>query len=151
MPWPAAGPGEECDATVVPVVTGRVDHDLLDKLTACLTGRTPWSQRPGCDPSRNSDGADQDKVRDLILANAVALLSGPGHLASVLRTGALPPPAASISLPLDVGTSTDTIPPHLRRAVILRQPRQIPRLPQPQPTHPRRGLKPGGWAIESDY
>jgi hypothetical protein len=38
----------------------------------------------------------------------------------VLRTGTLPPPAASISLPLDIGTSTDTIPPHLRRAVINR-------------------------------
>jgi hypothetical protein len=29
-------------------------------------------------------------------------------------------PAASISLPLDVGVATDTIPAHLRRAVILR-------------------------------
>src|SRR5215813_7623898 len=29
-------------------------------------------------------------------------------------------PAASISLPLDVGAACDTIPPHLRRAVILR-------------------------------
>ena len=54
------------------------------------------------------------------MVNAVALLSGPGGLASVLRIGALPPPVASISLPLDVGTSTDTVPPHLRRAVIER-------------------------------
>jgi hypothetical protein len=54
-------------------------------------------------------------------ANAVALLSGPAGLASRLRTGFfLAGPAASISLPLDVGTATDTIPPHLRRAVILR-------------------------------
>jgi hypothetical protein len=42
--------------------------------------------------------------------------SAPGGLASVLRTGT--PAAASISLPLDVGTATDTIPPHLRRAII---------------------------------
>jgi len=111
LPGPAAMPGDECDATIVPVVTGRVDHDLLDKLTAQLTSRTPWSQRPAYDPG---------VVRDLILANAVALLSGPGGLASVLRTGTLPKPAASVSLPLDVGTATDTIPPHLRRAVILR-------------------------------
>jgi hypothetical protein len=118
VPWPAAAPGDECDATIVPVVTGRVDHDLLDKLTARLTSRTPWSQRPAFDPSQEPAGRDQ--VKDLIVASAVALLSGPGGLASVLRTGALPRPAASISLPLDVGTATDTIPPHLRRAVILR-------------------------------
>jgi hypothetical protein len=54
------------------------------------------------------------------LTNAIALLSGPDQIASVLRTGNLPPPAAAISLPLDVGTATDTIPPQLRRAVILR-------------------------------
>ena len=118
LPGPAAMPGDECDATIIPVVTGRVDHDLLDKLTAQLTGKTPWSQRPAYDPSTGA--ADRDTVRDLILANALALLSGPGGLASVLRTGTLPPPAASISLPLDVGTATDTIPAHLRRAVILR-------------------------------
>jgi hypothetical protein len=51
---------------------------------------------------------------------AVALLSGPAGLASRLRTTRLTGPAAAISLPLDVGTATDTIPPHLRRAVIHR-------------------------------
>jgi hypothetical protein len=61
-----------------------------------------------------------DYSRELILRNAVALLSGPGGLASRLRTSRLSGPAASISLPLDVGAATDTIPPHLRRAVILR-------------------------------
>ncbi len=119
VPWPAAPPGYECDATIIPVVTGRVDNDLLDKLTAQLKGSTPWSQRPAFETS--ADGSrGRDKVRDLILANAIALLSGPGQIASVLRTGTLPPPAASISLPLDVGAATDTVPPHLRRAVILR-------------------------------
>jgi hypothetical protein len=59
-------------------------------------------------------------ARELFLRNATALLSGPGGLASRLRTGALTGPAASISLPLDVGAATDTIPPHIRRAVILR-------------------------------
>ncbi len=120
VPWPAAPPGYECDATLIPVVTGRIDHDLLDKLTAQLKGTTPWSQRPAYNPASPGPDTHRDKIRDLILANAIALLSGPGGLASVLRTGTLPPPAASISLPLDVGTATDTIPPHLRRAVILR-------------------------------
>jgi hypothetical protein len=115
LPGPAAMPGDECDATIVPIVTGRVDYDLLDKLTAQLTRHPGWLQyQPG------QAAPDRDAIKNLILANAIALLSGPDGLASVLRTGTLPPPAASISLPLDVGTSTDTIPPHLRRAVILR-------------------------------
>ena len=59
-------------------------------------------------------------ARDLILQQAVALLSGPGGLASWLRTGTLPPPAGSVSLPLDVGAVTDLVPPHLRRAIITR-------------------------------
>ncbi len=123
LPGPAAMPGDECDATIIPVVTGRVDYDLLDRLTAQLTGSTPWSARPAYDPAAGGSpgqGTGRDQVRDLILANAIALLSGPGQIASLLRTGILPPPAAAISLPLDVGTGTDTVPPHLRRAVILR-------------------------------
>ena len=89
---PSAWPGAECDAQIAPVVTGTVDHDVLDRL------------------------ADREQT----LATAVALLSGPGRLASVLRTGTLPGPAASISLPLDLGKPTEVIPPHLRRAVIIR-------------------------------
>src|SRR5262249_13260696 len=65
---PKASTGDLCDATIVPIVTGRVDHDLLDQLTAKLTDST------GSAPERGA-------VRDLILANAVALLSGPGQLA----------------------------------------------------------------------
>jgi len=105
---PAATPGDACDATIVPILTGRVDHDLLDKLTATLAA-TGAGQAP-----------DSESVSDLILANAVALLSGPGQLASLLRTGTLDGPAASVSLPIDLGTATETIPAHLRRAVIAR-------------------------------
>jgi hypothetical protein len=119
---PTASPGDACDATIVPIVTGHIDHDLLGKLTATL--RRPPTGTSG--HGRQNANGDQDgenltdKIRELLLANAVALLSGPGALASLLRTGALPPPAASISLPLDLGTATESIPPHLRRAVILR-------------------------------
>ncbi len=59
-------------------------------------------------------------AREIILRQATALLSGPGGLASWLRTGRLPKPAGSVSLPLDVGAVTDLIPPHLRRAIITR-------------------------------
>jgi hypothetical protein len=92
----------------VPIVTGRVDQDLLDRLAAELTG------------TLGGPAPDRDSVCGLILANAIALLSGPGQVASLLRTGTLAGPAATISLPLDLGTSSDTIPPYLRRAVILR-------------------------------
>jgi hypothetical protein len=104
LPGPAPAPGQECDAAIAPIVTGRLDPDLLGQLTARLAGASPG----------------RAAISDLITANAVALLSGPGRLASLLRTGALPGPAASISLPLDTGTSTETIPAHLRRAVITR-------------------------------
>ncbi len=130
LPWPTAAPGTECDATIIPVVTGHLDHDLLDKLAALLTRPVtgPGSGTPGtsgCERCGTGYGpATQDQayeqVRDLLVKNAVALLSGKHGLASYLRTGRLARPAASVSLPLDVGTSTDTIPAHLRRAVILR-------------------------------
>jgi len=116
VPGPLATPGELCDATIVPIVTGHADHDLLDRLARDLLA----SQAPSTVPSPQSAKRSIGYARELILSHAVALLSGPGGLASRLRTGTLAGPAASISLPLDVGTATDTIPPHIRRAVILR-------------------------------
>src|SRR5215469_9546134 len=50
---------------------------------------------------------------------AADAMSGPGGLASYLRTRLLDAPYNAGSLPLDVGCSRD-IPPHIRRAVILR-------------------------------
>ncbi len=135
LPGTAAMPGDECDATIIPMVTGHLDHDLLDRLTALLTrpltgtgsgagtAGTPGSGGcPSCGTAPGTQSRDRVRrqVRDLIAANAVALLSGPHGLASYLRTGKLAPPAGSVSLPLDAGKATDTIPPHLRRAVILR-------------------------------
>jgi hypothetical protein len=144
LPGPHAGPGDDCDAALAPIVTGRVDHDLLDRLAGQLA-RT-WA---GYDPARSPCGGEHANhgdpgeppedaddqawaawerrrelsraaAREIILRNAVALLSGPSGLASWLRTGTLPPPAGSVSLPLDVGTVTDLVPPHLRRAIITR-------------------------------
>ena len=146
LPGPAAGPGDDCDAALAPIVTGRVDHDLLHRLAAQLTripgrwaeynpARPPGpdasprdglagsvSRRPGDGRGTDGDSAGLSRAaaRELILHHAVALLSGPTGLASWLRTGTLTGPAASISLPLDVGAVTDLIPAHLRRAVITR-------------------------------
>jgi hypothetical protein len=114
-PGAPATPGDICDASIVPIVTGHIDHERLDTLARDLLTHiaapagTPQAARLSLDWARN-----------LILTNAIALLSGPAGLASRLRTSQLTGPAASISLPLDAGTATDTIPPHLRRAVTLR-------------------------------
>ena len=59
-------------------------------------------------------------VRQLITARAADLLSGPGGLAAYLRTRLPDDLVASVSLPLDIGAVTDTIPVHLRRAVTVR-------------------------------
>ncbi|HYK69206.1 MAG TPA: HNH endonuclease signature motif containing protein, partial [Streptosporangiaceae bacterium] len=71
-----------------------------------------------------ADGSDQTVGRarraaaGLTVNDALRLLSGPGGLASKLR-GQLTGPAATISLPLDVGAAAD-IPAHLRRAITRR-------------------------------
>jgi hypothetical protein len=60
------------------------------------------------------------------------LLSGPGGLAGYLRTQLLARPYTGTSQPLDLGAPTAEIPPHLRRAVILRdQHCQFPGCHQP--------------------
>lgn len=163
-PGPLAGPGDDCDATIVPVVTGHVDHDLLDRLASLMLGAgSPCPGGPfrasspddagrvggkdgnaagrshGCQAGRdrgnpagvhgNQPAGDHGSqageagpiaaraARELTLSQAVALLSGPTGLAAYLRRHTATGPAASASLPLDVGTATETIPPHLRRAV----------------------------------
>jgi hypothetical protein len=143
-----AGPGDDCDAQIVPVVTGRVDPGVLDRLAAVLLHGTPPG--PGQDspavsaafgpsapghPSGSDQHATPDQAggagaarqaraeraaRRLILKAAADLLSGPGGLASYLRTRLAPGTVASVSLPLDVGALTETVPVHLRRAVAVR-------------------------------
>ena len=61
----------------------------------------------------------QEMLRQAIIGRAVDLISGPGGLASFLRTRLAGARLAGPSLPLDVGHS-DQIPAAIRRAVILR-------------------------------
>jgi hypothetical protein len=124
-PGPVAGPGADCDATIVPVVTGRVDPLVLDRLAAALLRGTPVAAGQGGTAGQDRAGAArQDRTAraawQIVIAAAADLLSGPGGLASWLRTGLAPGPAATPSLPLDTGTATETIPAHLRRAVTVR-------------------------------
>jgi hypothetical protein len=131
-----------CDATVIPVVTGQIDPAALDRLVAlCLhyAGHGPHctamppADHPG-DPDQPGDpqpgvacpagprpptAQAEEMLRQAIIRTAVDLVSGPGGLASFLRTRLLGARLAGPSLPLDVGHSAE-IPAAIRRAVILR-------------------------------
>jgi hypothetical protein len=118
-----AGPGDDCDAQVVPVVTGRVDPGVLDRLASALLHGTPAGPATPDQPSDTSAARQaraERAARRLIVKAAADLLSGPGGLASYLRTRLAPGTVASVSLPLDAGALTETIPVHLRRAVAVR-------------------------------
>src|SRR5262245_14321924 len=79
-PGPLASPGDTCDASIVPVVTGNVDYELLGRLTDQADHGLERT-----DDGR-SGGLGIAHVGELVLRNAVALLSGPTGLASRLRT-----------------------------------------------------------------
>ena len=165
-------PGAECDAAFTPVVTGSVDHHLLDRLAGRylghwggasdrgegehrddghgaggdhhlldrLAGRClgDWGEASDRDDGdgdgdehgdgehgdgeHGADGASRGlrAARQLTIAEALRLLSGPVGLAAQLRTGGLAGPPATISLPLDIGRTSHVVPPHLRRAIARR-------------------------------
>jgi hypothetical protein len=121
-----AGPGYDCDAQIVPVVTGRIDPGVLDSLAAALLHGTPATagQPATADQPDAGDATRRARAeraaRRMIVKAAADLLSGPGGLASYLRTRLAPGTVASVSLPLDVGTATEAIPVQLRRAVAVR-------------------------------
>jgi len=180
--WPGApaGPGYDCDAAIVPLVTGHVDPEVVDRLAAVLLGGRPrlgadvrrddapglpglgadvrrdgapgvsgpagvaglsdltrpsdltaGTRKLGRAPGWRAPGEDagaaatrralaERAARQLVIARAADVLSGPAGLAAYLRTGLLDGPAASMSLPLDVGELTDTIPVHIRRLLMAR-------------------------------
>jgi hypothetical protein len=70
-------------------------------------------------PVGRQEALSREALERAIIGKAVDLLSGPGGLASFLRTRQLGARLAGPSLPLDVGYSTD-IPAGIRNAVILR-------------------------------
>ena len=112
----------------------------------CAPQPQPQPQQPGTDPAGPSDPATQpdpaaqpgpagppsglaaltsmsrEAVRQAIIGKAADLLSGPGGLASFLRTRQLGARLAGPSLPLDIGYA-QTIPAGIRNAVILRDQR----------------------------
>ena len=172
QPGWVTGPEAEaaaCDATVVPVVTGHVDWIALDRLAdACLLahgiGRHPGpgsQASPGAgavpDDKAPLNPATRDRLRRTLLALAADALSGPEGLAARVRAALDGRPLNSVSLPLDVGTATETIPAHLRRAVTtstrtvrspVRPARQCARSPSPDfPGHGRADQLPNLGAL----
>jgi len=125
-----------CDASVVPIVTGQVDWIALDRLAEiCLATHASWtatatttSAACGAEPAtpppalQSLSRDTRQRLRRALLALATDALSGPGGLAAQLRANLGSGPLASVSLPLDVGPATETIPAHLRRAVTTRHP-----------------------------
>ncbi|MGE5135978.1 MAG: DUF222 domain-containing protein [Gemmatimonadota bacterium] len=104
-----------CDATLIPIVTGHPDPATLDRLTEAFTKATG-----DCDGrAQPLSGASHRRLRRALLGLAANALSGPGGLAARLRAG-LDAELATPSLPLDIGTATDLIPAHLRRAATAR-------------------------------
>jgi Domain of unknown function (DUF222) len=134
-----------CDASITPVVTGDVNPGVLDDLVRLcieLAGHgphcaphhgpdpadpdlSPASQPASADSSEPPTGLAQlstmsrEAIQQAIIGKVADLLSGPGGLASFLRTRQLGARLAGPSLPLDIGYSS-TIPPGIRNAVILR-------------------------------
>ncbi len=108
----AAGPGSACDAMIQPVITGMADYGLPARFND--PDHPQWRQQVQEAAARTAAEAPWQDV----IAQAVALLSGPSGRAAWLRaraTGQIP--SSGVSLPLDVASAFDTIPRHLRRAV----------------------------------
>ena len=120
-----------CDATITPVVTGDLDPSALDDLVALclqLAGHGAHCQpppdpapaaQPGPSGLEQLTAMSREAIQQAIIGKVADLLSGPGGLASFLRTRQLGARLAGPSLPLDIGYS-QTIPPGIRNAVILR-------------------------------
>jgi hypothetical protein len=83
---------------------------------SALDGLSPGSALGGLSP------ASSDRLRRALLGLAADALSGPGGLAARLRSALDGKPLTTVSLPLDIGMASETIPAHLRRAAAARHP-----------------------------
>lgn len=137
-----------CDALTVPVVTGHADMTAIDKIIALVLASLragPASPASPASPAgltasavtaastTRADGTGTDRtiprgapavepaqaLRYAIARLALDFVSGPGGIASALRTGLLEHPYGTPSLPLDIGVS-HSIPGQIRRAVMVR-------------------------------
>ena len=117
----AAAAAVACDALITPVVTGDVDPAALDGLVRLCVELSRWNDadREPAAAAAGPSSPSREALERAIIGQAVALLSGPGGLASFLRRQQLGARLAGPSLPLDIGYS-DTVPAAIRHAVTLR-------------------------------
>ena len=113
---------------MTPIVTGEVDPGVLEELIRLCAHldrlrRDGDPGTPGSPAAPGSPGGPRPQGMSLrevleqqVIGAAIALVSGPGGLASHLRRRQLGARLAGPSLPLDVGVSTG-IPAAIRRAV----------------------------------
>jgi hypothetical protein len=114
---PHCGSPQDADPAVQPGQTAAKPGQ-----TAAQPGQTadrPGAAGPAAPGPRSPTPQALEMLRHAIIGKAIDLVSGPGGLASFLRTRQLGARLAGPSLPLDIGFSK-TIPPGIRNAVILR-------------------------------
>ena len=123
-----AAQGFACDASITPIVMGEVNPTVLEDLVRLCVQLAGYDPAPGeTGPGQQAPvtgpvppAPDERDVLELaIIGKAVALLSGPGGLASFLRRRELGGRRGGPSLPLDVGASRG-VPAAIRTAVIQR-------------------------------
>ena len=114
------GAGQDASPPQHPQDRDPQDRDPRDRDQPAATGEPAAAGQPSAPPGpRPPTPQALEMLRHAIIGTAVDLVSGPGGLASFLRTRLAGPRLAGPSLPLDVGHSAD-IPAAIRRAVILR-------------------------------
>jgi HNH endonuclease len=124
-----------CDASLTPIVTGEVDIGVLDDLVRlCVQldrlGHAASRGEPEAglaaagapampDAAAGPGSPAREALERAIIGKAADLLSGPGGLASFLRTQQLCARLGGPSLPLDIGYSQN-VPAGIRNAVTVR-------------------------------
>jgi hypothetical protein len=103
-----------CDSLIVPVVTASPDWPVIGQMITVVLDAFGHGR-----PAKPLPPEAWQALQYALAKLAIDFCSGPGSLASVLRTGLLGAPFNSKSVPIDVGYS-ENIPEAIRRAVILR-------------------------------
>jgi hypothetical protein len=112
------GPGQSDGQPGRPGAGGALAGSLSDDGEPVACGCTRGgSAGPG---GGSLSPATRDRLRRALLGLAADTLSGPGGLAARLRAALDGKPLTTLSLPLDIGAATETIPAHLRRAATTR-------------------------------
>ena len=118
----AAAEAVVCDALVSPVVTATPDWDVAEEMIRLVIdaiGQHGTDDRDGERPPAPLPAEAWTSLLYAVGKLAIKFVSGPGSIASLLRTGVLSPPFTGKSVPLDIGFS-DQVPDSIRRAVIAR-------------------------------